>query len=64
MSFVVKLIIAGWITTFAMIGFSALYESGKLLKLRNRLAILLESWAARLVGTREESLQADVDDAA
>jgi len=42
MSLVVKLIIGGWATWFALIGFYALDESGKLLKIRRRIALLLE----------------------
>lgn len=64
MSFVLKLMIAGWITTFAMIGFCALIESGKLLKFSKQLAMLLQNLAARLAGRSEKGLQADLDDAA
>jgi len=47
MSFFMKLMIAGWATTFAMIGVCALHESGKLLSIRRRLASWLERSAAR-----------------
>ena len=56
MSFVVKLMIGGWTTTLAMIGFCALNESGKLLKIRERIAQWLES-SASLVRPARESLQ-------
>jgi len=42
MSLMWKLIIGGWSTTFAMIGFYALQESGRLLDLRRRIARWLE----------------------
>ena len=42
MSFIVKLIIGGWLSTFAIIGVCALNQSGKLLKFRNRLASWIE----------------------
>jgi hypothetical protein len=45
MSIVMEVIIGGWMTTFAMFGFLALAESGKLLKIRNRMALWLESAA-------------------
>jgi hypothetical protein len=43
MSFVLKLIIGGWCTAFAMIGFCALNESGKLANIQKRIALWLES---------------------
>ncbi len=42
MSLFVKLMIGGWTTTFAMFGLFALNESGKLLKIRRRVALWLE----------------------
>jgi hypothetical protein len=58
MSLVVKLMIGGWATTVAMIGFCALHESGKLHKIRERIALWLESSAA-LVRPAGEGLQPD-----
>ncbi len=52
MSFVLKLIIVGWLTTFAMIGFFAFRDSGKLLRLRKRIATWLYAPAAS-VGASE-----------
>jgi hypothetical protein len=52
------LMIGGWATWFAMIGFCALCESGKLLRMRQRIALLLET-ASRFVRGQEESLQAE-----
>jgi len=37
------LMIGGWACTFGMIGFYALSESGKLLKIRKRIALWLET---------------------
>jgi hypothetical protein len=69
MSPVVKLMIGGWLATFAMIGFCALAESGKLVKLEIRLVSWLESLLeimnariARIVPG--ESLQSDREDVA
>jgi hypothetical protein len=46
MSIIVKLMIGGWATTLAMIGYCALNESGKLFNLRNRIASLLGTFDA------------------
>jgi hypothetical protein len=43
MSRIVMLIIGGWACTFAMIGFYALSESGKLLQIRKRIELWLET---------------------
>lgn len=48
MSSVLKLMIGGWVTAFAMFGFCALNKSGKLLKIRERIALWLETLAAQL----------------
>jgi hypothetical protein len=56
MSIVDGVMIGGWTTAVAMIGFCALHESGKLLKIRIRIAFWLET-AANLVRPRAESLQ-------
>lgn len=42
MSVVVMLMIFGWTTFIGMIGFHALKESGKLLKIRRRLALWVD----------------------
>ncbi len=63
MSIIVKLMIGGWATSFAMVGFCALKESGKLLRIRQRIALSLEA-AARRVRVAEESLQPEREDAA
>jgi hypothetical protein len=55
MSLVVKLMIGGWTTTLAMFGFYALSESGKLLQIRKRIALWLETDHA------PESLQPEGD---
>jgi hypothetical protein len=64
MSLVVKLMIGGWITTFAMIGFFALKESGKLIKIRKRMALWLESSAPPVVSTSQASLEHEGQDVA
>jgi len=46
MSLMWELIIGGWSATFAMIGFYALQESGRLLDLRRRIARWLEPSAS------------------
>jgi hypothetical protein len=43
MSIVVMLMIFGWSTCFAMVGFFALKESGKLLKIRRSIALWLDN---------------------
>ena len=43
MSRFVMLMIGGWASTFAMVGFYALSESGKLLTIRKRIALWLET---------------------
>jgi hypothetical protein len=64
MSLVVKLIIFGWIATFATIGCCALHESGKLLKIGKRIASWLESSGAAAADTSDEGLQSPEGDAA
>jgi hypothetical protein len=52
-----KLIIGGWSVTFAMIGFYALQQSARLIKLRRRIARWLEPSASPEIRTPEgESL--------
>jgi hypothetical protein len=63
MSIVDEVIIGGWTTAIAMIGFCALHESGKLLKIRRRIAFWLET-AANSVRPRAESLQPERENAA
>jgi hypothetical protein len=59
MSITVKLIIAGWVTTFAMIGFFALKESGKLRKIRRRISSWREASASSAVNAPEQSLRSE-----
>jgi hypothetical protein len=63
MSIVVKLMIAGWTGTFAMIGFFALKESGKLLRIRQRVASWLQSSDPSVVHTADVGLPSE-DEAA
>jgi hypothetical protein len=62
MSIVVKLIIGGWSTWFALIAFYALDESGKLLRVRRRIALWLEPTPD--VTMQKRGLQAEAQDAA
>jgi len=62
MSLVVKLIIGGWTTWFALIAFYALDESGKLLRARRRIALWLEPTLNTTL--QERGLQAEAEDAA
>jgi hypothetical protein len=64
MSFIVKLIIGGWLSTFAIIGVCALNQSGKLLKFRNRLASWIEVREASSTLEREVGLAPDGESAA
>lgn len=57
MSLVMKLIIGGWFSTFAIIGVCALNESGKLLKFRQRLTLWLRAPDALSTLAPDESLQ-------
>jgi hypothetical protein len=61
MSLIVKLIIFGWMATFAMIGGCALYESGKLLSIRKRIASWLAPSASPTV-TFEDTLRSEDGD--
>ena len=54
MSIVVKLIIGGWITTFVMVGVCALNESGKLLRIHERLGRWLKTLAPVEIGACAE----------
>lgn len=63
MSIVIVVMIAGWTTTLAMIGFFALKESGKLLKIRERVALWLAGLAA-VVRPGEEDLDPESESAA
>jgi hypothetical protein len=56
MSFVVKLIIAGWISTIAMILTCAWKESRKLLEPRKRRESWLDRPAAPMIRPSEEGL--------
>jgi len=63
MSLFVNLMVGGWTLAIAMIGFFALNESGKLLKIRKRMAAWLETSAAT-VAMPKESLHPENEDAA
>lgn len=63
MSFFAKLMIGGWLTTFAMFGFCALNESGKLRIVRQCVASWMETLAS-VVRASEESTQPEREDAA
>jgi hypothetical protein len=54
MSVVVMLIILGWSAVFAMLGFYALKESGKLMKMRRRLALWLDDSLAPAINQRPQ----------
>ncbi len=54
MSRFAMLMIGGWTCTFAMVGFYALSESGKLLKIGKRIALWLETDHARGESLRPE----------
>jgi len=58
MSVVVMLMIFGWSTFFAMIAYYSLKESGKLLKIRRRIAL----WLDDTLHVPEESLQLKGED--
>jgi hypothetical protein len=62
MSLFVMLIIGGWTTAIAIIGFYALKESGQLLKIHKRVGLWLEASAPRL-NMPDQSLQPDREDA-
>jgi len=62
MSIVVMLMIGGWISTLAMIGFCALKESGQLLQIRRRMAHWLHSPAPAVVRMPEEGLRRGMAD--
>ena len=64
MSFFLTLMACGWITTVAMFGFCALNESGKLNKIRERIALWLGTSVPKIVRTPEESLQPERENAA
>jgi hypothetical protein len=51
MSIVLTLIVCGWGTTFVMVGFCALNESGMLLRIHRRLGLWLETLAPRKKST-------------
>lgn len=56
MPVVLKLMISGWSTFFAMIGFYALKESGKLRKMRRRLALWLDNTLVPAVDRASEEV--------
>jgi len=53
MSFVVKLMIAGWTSTLGMIAVCALHDSGRLFSVRKRIASSLEVWRVEKVRVKE-----------
>jgi hypothetical protein len=57
MSVVVMLMIGGWIATLSMVVVCALHESGKLLKIRRRIALWLLETSNPEVRVPEEDLQ-------
>ena len=63
MTFVEKLIIGGWASAFAMFGLFALNASGKLLAIRKRTALWLETLAA-IIHTPEEGGEPEGEQAA
>ena len=56
MSVVVMLMIFGWSALFAMIAFYALRESGKLLKIRRRMALWLDNTLVPADSIEEDGL--------
>jgi hypothetical protein len=64
MSIFVKLMISGWLTSFAMIGYCAACESGKLLRLRQRIGWWLDSLKTAAAGTPAKGLQSESEDLA
>jgi hypothetical protein len=63
MSLFVTLMIGGWTTAIAMIGFCALKESGTLLRIHKRIGLWLETSAPRL-SVPKGSLQPEREDVA
>ena len=63
MSLFLKLMVGGWGTAFAMFGFLALKESGKLLEIHKPIGLWLETLTPP-VRVPDESLQTDNQDAA
>ena len=59
MSFVVMLMIGGWLATLSMIGFCALKESGKLVEIHKRIGLWLETSAPQF-RMPEERLRAEM----
>lgn len=62
MSLVVMLMIGGWVATLSVIGFCALNESGKLLKMHKRMGLWLETSAPQF-RMPEEGVRAERSDA-
>jgi hypothetical protein len=60
----VKLMISGWLTTFAMIGYCAACESGSLLRLRKRIGWWLGTLKTAVAGTPAKGLQSESEDLA
>jgi|HubBroStandDraft_2_1064218.scaffolds.fasta_scaffold1105663_1 hypothetical protein len=64
MSLFPKLMIGGWLTTFAMIGYCAACESGRLVRLRERIEWWLDTLKTPVADTPEEGLQPEFEEAA
>jgi hypothetical protein len=56
MSIVVMLMIFGWSSCFAMVGFCALKDSGKLLKIRRSVALWLDNTLTPAVDSDNKGL--------
>ena len=56
MSIVVMLMIFGWSTCFAMVGFCALKDSGKLRRVRRSMALWLDNTLTPAEGSDNEGL--------
>ncbi len=63
MSFVMMLMIGGWVATLSMVGVCALKESGKLLLIRKRTALWLYSSVAAADSAPKTGLQRETANA-
>ena len=59
MSVVVMLMMGGWIATLSMVGVCALHESGRLFKLRRRIALWLLETSSEQIRSAEKGFQAE-----
>jgi hypothetical protein len=60
MSIVIMLMIGGWITTLSMVCVCGLKESGKLLRMRQRMAARLDSSVVASVPASPEIMRREV----